>query len=254
MKRTEQELDAELAQMAEEAPPMPADFHERWMNAVREDAKNKPVTDEKPGKGQISPVKLTRILSIAAVFLFLIGGTVLHRNSKRSLNAAFRTEEETDAAVASGAVPDTAADDVPALMMNTAVSADMDMYEAAPKAASESMAALSAKGADIIYEAAEEEAAAEADEEADGAMDMEIQEPVPVPTAMPTPEGTALPAENGPGPEEPAEEQEAGFLQSAGAFLTDMGDFLLTALPYLAVLAVPAVAALVIRRRKNKKN
>ena len=54
--------------------------------------------------------------------------------------------------------------------------------------------------------------------------------------------------------EEAAEEQKAGFLQEAGSFLADMGDFLLAALPYLAVLAVPAVAALVIRRKKNRKN
>ena len=32
------ELDAELAQMADDVPPMPADFHDKWMNAVRAEA------------------------------------------------------------------------------------------------------------------------------------------------------------------------------------------------------------------------
>ena len=31
-------LDEALAQMAEEVPPMPADFHDRWMSAVRAEA------------------------------------------------------------------------------------------------------------------------------------------------------------------------------------------------------------------------
>ena len=42
-------LDAELAQMAEEVPPMPADFHEKWMNAVRAEAqKSAPAAENKP--------------------------------------------------------------------------------------------------------------------------------------------------------------------------------------------------------------
>ena len=48
--------------------------------------------------------------------------------------------------------------------------------------------------------------------------------------------------------EKPAE---PGLLRQAGEFITDMGDFLLAALPYLAVLAVPAVIAAVLRRRKK---
>ena len=52
---------------------------------------------------------------------------------------------------------------------------------------------------------------------------------------------------------ETAEEtRETGFLQDAGAFLSDMWDFLLASLPYLAVLAVPALVALIFRRRKKR--
>ena len=81
---------------------------------------------------------------------------------------------------------------------------------------------------------------------------------VPAPTEAPTPEPTAAPtsvptAEPTAVPTDEPEPEQAGFLPAAGASFTDMGDFLLAALPYLLVLAVPAVTALVIRRRRNKK-
>ena len=67
------------------------------------------------------------------------------------------------------------------------------------------------------------------------------------------PSATASPTEPVPVPQEKTDEpaESSGFLRNAGEFLTDMGDFLLAALPYLAVLAVPAVIALIIRRRKK---
>ena len=85
-------------------------------------------------------------------------------------------------------------------------------------------------------------------------------EPTVEPTAEPSVEPAVEPTEE---PEvepteEPADEPETtgaeqpGLLQQAGEFFTDMGDFLLAALPYLAVLAVPAVAALLLSRRKKK--
>ena len=85
---TDAELDAALAQMAEEAPPMPADFHARWMNAVRAEAGSTAPAEEPAPKNTLSVVRLTRILSIAAVFVFLIGGTLLYRNSKKSLTSS----------------------------------------------------------------------------------------------------------------------------------------------------------------------
>ena len=80
--------------------------------------------------------------------------------------------------------------------------------------------------------------------------------PVPVATGMPT-EAPAGPEAAAPGEaaeEKAAEEsqQEEGLLSCAGEFLKDMGRFLLAALPYLAVLAVPAAIALAVRRRKKK--
>ena len=85
---TDAELDAALAQMAEEAPPMPADFHDRWMNAVRAEAKEtkNESAEQTASKHIVSINRWTRILSVAAVFVFLIGGTLLYRNTKKSLD------------------------------------------------------------------------------------------------------------------------------------------------------------------------
>ena len=253
MKRTEQELDAELARMAEEVPPMPADFHERWMSAVRAEAENRPAAETVPGKDPVTLMKWTRILSVAAAFIFLIGGTVLYRNSKKTLDAAVRTEkkavttaaeEAVDAAMpeeAPAAGIETAEEAAPAAMMEAAEYAEYE--EDAEYAEAEEAPALmmsAAKGKETAHEAAPEAVSGNA--------------AVFAAAAGPAPEATASPTEPVPETEEAAEEQKAGFLQEAGSFLADMGDFLLAALPYLAVLAVPAVAALVIRRKKNRKN
>ena len=128
-------------------------------------------------------------------------------------------------------------------------------FAAAPKAKPAEAAGINAEEADYAMEAAEyeEEPAMEA-----AAYEAAEEAAVPLPTEMLTPEPTAEPAAL-PTAEQPAvptvepEPEPTGFLPAAGAFFTDMGDFLVAALPYLLVLAVPAVTALVIRRRKNKK-
>ena len=288
---TDAELDAALAQMAEEVPPMPADFHDRWMNAVRAEAGSTAPAEEPAPKHTLSIVRWTRILSVAAVFVFLIGGTLLYRNSKKSLSFPVSFEAEKQDAVetavepatelAAGAVMETAeeteeADAEEPLMMESymqaaavdgaagvpadaeaedrealkAAGAVQNAFTAAPKEAAET----DAEEADYAMEAAYEEesameaAAYEAAEEAAMPAPTKALTPAPTaaPTASPTVEPTAVPTV------EPEPEQ-TGFLPAAGAFFTDMGDFLLAALPYLLVLAVPAVTALVIRRRKNKK-
>ena len=77
--------------------------------------------------------------------------------------------------------------------------------------------------------------------------------PVPAATSMPTAEPVPEPEETGMA-DEPETTEQSGLLQQTGEFFTDMGDFLLAALPYLAVLAVPAVTALLLGRRKMHKN
>ena len=254
MKQTD--LDQVLAQMADEVPPMPADFHSKWMNAVRADAKRAPA-DEKPRRGAVSAVRWTRILSAAAAFVFLIGGTLLYRNSKKTLDTVMTAEEKTaavDAAVpeesvaaGAAAVEDAETDAaegetdaaLPALLMGTAKRAeDAGGFEAAPKAASGEMNMMAFE-AEESAEAYMEEAAEESAE--DGAEAPEAEEAAPEETPVPDTRATSAP--------EAPEETRGGFLRDAGAFFTDMGDFLLAALPYLAVLAVPAVTALIIRRK-----
>ncbi len=227
------ELDAVLAQMAEEVPPMPADFHARWMNAVR--AESGPAEEKTPGRAG-SIVLWTRILSVAAAFVFLIGGTLLYRNSRRSLDAACRAgEKNTEITV----YEETAAGEAP--------EAAAGMDAAAPEADAGIFMGLSA-----LKESETREAYAVMAEEA-AVTESEEEEPAEEEDA----EGNALPADEEP-EEEPDEEtagetaEQEGFLQAAGRFFTDMGDFLLAALPYLLVLAVPAAAALIIRKRKMK--
>ena len=288
---TDAELDAALAQMAEEVPPMPADFHDRWMNAVRAEAGSTAPVEEPAPKHTLSIVRWTRILSVAAVFVFLIGGTLLYRNSKKSLSSPVSLEAEKQDAVetavepatelAAGAVMETAEEaeeaavEEPLMMESYMQAAAVDGAAGVPAdAEAEDREALKAAGAvQNAFTAAPKEAAETDAEEADYAMEAAYEEesameaaayeaaeeaampaptkaltpaPTAAPTASPTVEPTAVPTV------EPEPEQ-TGFLPAAGAFFTDMGDFLLAALPYLLVLAVPAVTALVIRRRKNKK-
>lgn len=275
---TEAELDAALARMAEEVPPMPADFHSRWMNAVRAEAEDIASAEEPVQKQTLSLVRWTRILSIAAVFVFLIGGTLLYRNSKKSLTSSApvamekREAAEADAGAVTEDADEAAAEEPPmieAYMQAAAVAgaaadagtedrqalkaagAVQNSYAAASKAEQAEAEEAAAEETDYAMEAAEYEeepamyaVAYEAAEEAALPEPTEALTPEPTAalTAVPTAEPTAEP-----------EPEPAGFLPAAGAFFTDMGDFLLAALPYLLVLAVPAAAALVIRRRENKK-
>lgn len=287
--QTEHETDAELALMAEDVPPMPADFHAKWMNAVREEAKNAaPGTEPETRRKTVSITGWTRILSIAATFVFLIGGTLLYRNSKQSLTishnaerkaaltaAAIPEENETeeiseeeavmDACVMESADTDAdtefilSADEMQAAAVTAGAAAEVSaagVYDAAPmmEAAEESEAEepaeeiSSAKNAayqaETVYDAAENAVEIKGFAGTEGFA--EKTETVPFPTALPTVSAR-----------EPQETEEKaavpdGFFQQAGAFITDMGDFLLAALPYLAVLAVPAAAALFLRKRKKK--
>ena len=253
---TDTELDEALAQMAEEVPPMPADFLARWMNAVRAEAGSTAPAGESVPKQPLSIVRWTRILSVAAVFVFLIGGTLLYRNSKKSLTSSVpvameKREYAEEAAAeeqlmmesymqaaavdeAAGAPANAEAEDREALKAAGAVQ-NANVFAAAPKAKPAKAAEAEAEEADYAMDAAEYE-----EEPVMGAASYEAAEeaPTPEPTAVPTVE---------------PEPEQTGFLPAAGAFFTDMGDFLLAALPYLAVLAVPAVAALLLGRRKKQK-
>ena len=280
------ELDAELAQMAEEVPPMPADFHDRWMNAIRAEAQQTAAApEEKAGRKTASPVRWTRMLSVAAVFVFLIGGTVLYRNSGGTLNST-TGKNQTAEMLMTAEIPEDSgmaepeADSIQtdaeeaawiqeepaALQTDTAAGAALYASSAKKTEKTETFGSTAANGSldTFLYEAEAFDAAAE--EEPDmaeagefreyAADETEIREAAPAPVPM----TTGMPAEAetvsaGAEPEE-AEEQSAAETEQknnlpaqAGEFLADMGRFLAAALPYLAVLAVPAVIALIIRRR-----
>ena len=280
-------LDAELAQMAEEVPPMPADFHEKWMNAVRSEAQQiAPTVENTERKAPVSLTRWTRILSVAAVFVFLIGGTILYRNSKKTLtSASFRTEAKnavmlSGEAPAAGAIPEEREEtEVPekdaaeGAVMMAAESAETEMvmeeYDVPNEAASYDAGDYAAEYDDVeeavMYEA--EQANLGAYEAAPMAA-MKAAE-MPAATLMPTEAPMLAAAESAPEAEEVSEEEtageteeepgqeadtaqgEAGLIQQAGLFLRDMGSFLLAALPYLLVLAVPAAAALILRRKRK---
>lgn len=290
------ELDNMLTQMAEEVPPMPADFHDRWMNAVRADAEaTAPEKKESvSGNHPVSIVRWTRFFSVAAVFVFLIGGTLLYRNSRKSLSVLpYKTDRQESAESAAEPAGGTLFTDnepeIPADMEenSTAEPAVINAYlqaagEKAEDFDDEDTAGISSgKRADsgqTIFTAAATVVSAPADEaEQEGAAEMndaseaseyaagltvESAAEMPVPTSRPTATPTAMkvPAPTASSlPPEPAEEEEksaaeTGIPQAVGVFFTDMGDFLLAALPYLLVLAVPAVTALIIRRKNARKS
>ena len=65
-------LDQELRSLQEDVPPMPEGFHAGWMKQVEEEAMQK--TTRK--------TTWTRILSIAAALVFVVGGTLLTREDR----------------------------------------------------------------------------------------------------------------------------------------------------------------------------
>ena len=256
----DQDLDAELARMAEDAPPMPADFHARWMSAVRAEAEKAGTGAEESSSGKtVFPVRWTRILSIAAVFVFLIGGTLLYRRSGRSLPAVFRAGEQKAAAPAavmpetedrggrtSGTAEEAASEE--AALNEAEYREEPDFAPVFFMNAAQEVSGDAEPAAEAWEEAPVTAAGADEDTSYSGPADAGI--PAQAKTA---PLSAAMPAPAAPEQEEAEEEGTAaeGFLAGAGAFLADMGGFLLAALPYLAVLAVPAVTALVLRRRKR---
>ena len=178
MLQNDPELDALLDQMAEDVPPMPADFHDNWMSAIRAEAKQDvPVMDEKEEKKPISLVRWTRILSVAAMFVFLIGGTLLYRNTKGTMRPAMSAEKKEAAVMTEMAVtaveeaaeeeaeseaydPDRDAGNmplsasIPMAAASDAAAADTKSYEAEVNEAP-AMAMGAAVEEDAVYEAAE---------------------------------------------------------------------------------------------------
>ena len=269
-------LDRMLEQMARETPEMPADFHARWTEAIRAEAGEAPRTET--GKHREGRRQLRYILSAAAVFIFLIGGTLLTRimNQTDLVNkpAAVVPAEKTDAAVTAIEKTDETGAVRPEIQTGAAVqSNDMDAVQIAedanafaameaPAAEADSgalMAASSAKSASnessvkagggaamnaeadmAVGTAMDTYAARDYAEEADMAME-DAEEEEALPTTEPTLAPTAEPTAA------PAAESE--FV----SFLKDLGSFTLKTLAVAAAAAALAFGAAAIHKALKKR-
>ena len=239
------ELDQMLAQMAQETPEMPADFHARWTEAVRAEAGQK-----KTEKQQDSRRQWRYILSAAAAFVFLIGGTLLTRSMDQkdrtnkvavtentgvpSENPASDTDGEEDLFMA---VNEASEDADMAEPMAAAVRPNGTLAEMGAKAAGKADAAVNAAMDTAMYTAMEE-AAEEAP--AEGAGVEKAAEKIAEEPAAET--AGAQPAET----EEPAQESE--FV----SFLKDLGIFTLKALAAAAAIAAVVFSVKVFRKARKK--
>ena len=265
MKRTENEfpadagmaeLDRELAMMAEEVPPMPAGFHEKWMDAVRAEAEAKK-QDSGSAERAGRLVSLTRGpwfrgLSVAAVFVFLIGGTFLYRSQKGSIAPAVRIEENAavPAAEEPEAAKDTEAQAAGAFEAEEAAVTAGEAYDAMEAAEEEAPAAYSAEEASpLAAKAAGGMKAGVMENNAAMVGAAEASHQAAAATAVPA-AATAVPAAAETASEAPAPAVDNSF----AGFMADMGRFLLAAAPYLAaVIAVAALAAVLLKKRKAGK-
>ena len=269
-------LDRMLEQMARETPEMPADFHARWTETIRAEAGEAPRTET--GKHREGRRQLRYILSAAAVFIFLIGGTLLTRSMNQTdlVNkpAAVVPAEKTDAAVTAIEKTDETGAVRPEIQTGAAVqSNDMDAVQIAedanafaameaPAAEADSgalMAASSAKSASnessvkagggaamnaeadmAVGTAMDTYAARDYAEEADRAVE-DAEEEEALPTTEPTLAPTAEPTAA------PAAESE--FV----SFLKDLGSFTLKTLAVAAAAAALAFGAAAIHKALKKR-
>ena len=256
MKENREELDRLLEEMAEETPEMPADFHARWTKQIQE--------EQKAHKHSERTRQTRYILSAAALFVFLVGGTLITRGWNRrhpavtasapqaqvmynvdaagsnalKADALQTAEEREEAAEADNAAPMGAA---PAgnVMESAAESAEEEeiLYEAAE--APDMMMAE----APAMKEAVKDAAAKRAEEPADAAAAAGTAETeaAAVKETGKT-EAAAKPAE--------APKKENEFL----SFMRDFARFSLKALGVMAVIAGLAAAVIAGRRYISKNN
>ena len=100
-------LDRELAQMAQETPEVPADFHAKWVGAIREEAAARHEAEAVPQEPAENRKTVFRqqsryLLSAAAAFIILIGGVVIGMNLPK--NTGRDTNQSSGTPV--GSMPD----------------------------------------------------------------------------------------------------------------------------------------------------
>lgn len=245
MKENREELDRLLEEIAEETPEMPADFHARWTKQIQEEQKTHKHSER---------TRQTRyILSAAALFVFLIGGTLITREWNRRHPAVTAPAPQVQVMYSVDAAGSNA-------LKADALQAAEEREEAAEAdngapmgAAPAGNAMESAQEEEILYEAAEapdmmmaeaaESAAKRAEEpaEAAAAAGTTETEAAAVKETGKT-EAAAKPAE--------APKEENGFI----SFMRDFARFSLKALGVLAVIAGLAAAVIAGRRYISKNN
>ena len=224
-------LDEELTRMSRETPEVPADFHSRWMSAVREDAGRKENAPQPHAEEAAEEIRRfdgrktaggqwRRLASIAASMVILLSGVMIARNAGFLRDPAVPVQEEqrVDSAPARTAEPEPALTEAPAPVPEPAAEA----YAAEGTlmtAAYEAPEAEEAYEADTAWEAneirAEEDTAADAGEarKANGApaadADVEVEEAAEAQEEAVVYENMAVPAA-GDVQEEQAPESEAG--------------------------------------------
>ncbi len=277
MKTNEQEilldLDEALKQMAEETPEMPEDFHDAWVRAIEESrTDNQPVAEpvpaEAPEKSGRRSFPWAQICSVAAALIVLIGGTAAVRDRKLS--------EERVVSFASVGLQESTADTFVAQSYNSAAQPgkrDSRVSESASMSADSAPACEEAACEEPVYdaEAAEDsspaygetaESAAPAYEKAaeDSAPvyeEAECGEAAPIPDE--TPAATGKPGALTEKVKEPTFFERISMVFSSGwnsfgDFLSDMGQFLVAALPFLVIFAAAAVVTrLVVKKHKARK-
>ena len=278
------DLDRELEQMKRETPEVPADFHDRWMAAVRKEAEE----DKATGQSLQAPAgtaaeetqqrpetahtqkkgipQWPRILSVAAVAVFLIGGTLLTRGK---LNPTIlQTNEAPQAAPAETAIVAGGSTDAMNSVQAQAFGyrADVSATNALPddrmkteeaEEATEDLFVGEAYAYAVDSYAMEEtaERSAEAGDDAAEAAEVTVEagnEDAEAEEAAAEAGNDAAEAKEDTRKAGETKEQPETFLEQVGAFFLDMGRFILYALPViLGAAALAVIVALIDRRRKK---
>ena len=176
-------LETELAQLAEETPDMPEDFHEKWTQAIRKEAAARQDEKELPDtistEGKRTDVRKQRryILSAAAAFVLIIGGVWLlggdelkklsddNPFSRVKTDAASVVQVEDISVPETDTVPEAAAD-----MEEAAAAPDADAGGTVSGAEDSAMGQMNAAGAGGTAGEASYKAAVKTAEEAEPVM------------------------------------------------------------------------------------
>lgn len=234
------DIDEALKQMAAETPEIPESFHDAWIRAVKKEK-----ADPQNTEGTVTPAKSavpeiaemsrkrripwTRIGSVAAALAILLAGTAAVRDGRLTREQAARVSASAPMSFSSGTGTGTAAtagknaSEAPVMYADSAaVYEEAEVYKEADAAYEEVAVSYDAEEAEC------EEAAAEASAEVPA--DRESKQDI-------------------------KETEEPSFFGQIGVFFSDMATFLMTALPFIAILAAASIVIrIIVKKRKARKS